>query len=96
MSEILTEYLQRLEEQQESVIHLIKNQRQLLKEGKAAASLQGMKQTAAKVKLTASWTPASTALSVCGKLCACMHACLCGCLCAGFDSPQGPPKGLAH
>lgn len=49
MSEILTEYLQRLEEQQESVMHLIKNQRQLLKEGKAAASLQGLKQTAAKV-----------------------------------------------
>ncbi len=49
MSEILTEYLQRLEEQQESVMHLIKNQLQLLKEGKAAASLQLLKQTAAQV-----------------------------------------------
>ncbi|BDA41180.1 hypothetical protein COCOBI_01-8350 [Coccomyxa sp. Obi] len=54
MSEILTEYLQRLEEQQESVMHLIRNQRQLLKEGKAAASLQGLKQSAAKVNLIAS------------------------------------------
>ena len=49
MSEILTEYLQRLEEQQESVVQLIKNQRQLLKDGKAGASLQAIKSAAAKV-----------------------------------------------
>ena len=49
MSEILTEYLQRLEEQQESVMQLIKNQRQLLKEGKAGGNLQALKSAAAKV-----------------------------------------------
>ncbi|KAK9916875.1 hypothetical protein WJX75_008213 [Coccomyxa subellipsoidea] len=49
MSEILTEYLQRLEEQQESVMQLIKNQRQFLKDGKAGAHLQVLKSAAAKV-----------------------------------------------
>lgn len=49
MSEILTEYLKRLEEQQECVNELIKNQRQMLKDGKAAKHLQSLKQSAAKV-----------------------------------------------